>query len=220
MKNNNGTKAPVIAAILSLAILLLPLGLQAAEATHFHGTSHFPNAYLHEQDGDYVKLRQISYFNSAGETVYKYQGSEGEDHNSNWGSQTTLRFGSQFSLMIPQPKDGSLKMPTDISIIIQGPGNNDDFAYDMQRTGWIQRIGDVYKFNGYQRITFMLDSPAEMSEEDWTVSERGKGKMLLWLDMEFEDGTSMRYLLVAKIIGQDCEQQGWSTSASRTSCFS
>lgn len=193
--------------------LLLPIVL-SAEATHYHGALHFPNAYLHEQDGDYIKLRQMSFVNSNGQTVQIYKDSLGRDHNPAWTSQTTLRFGQQFSIMVPQPKDGTLKMPTEATVRIEGPGNNDDFAYSIYKTGHIQRTGDAYKFTGYQRITFMLDAPSSLSAEDWTVSEAGKDKMLVWLDLLFADGTSMRYLLVAKIFGYDCEPRGWTTSGS------
>lgn len=198
-------------AIPAIALLLAPLAF-SAEATHYHGMQHFPNAYLHEQDGDYIKLRQMSYVNSDGQSVYLYSGPNGEDHNPAWASQTTLRFGQQFSIMVPQPKDNSLKMPTEATVRIEGPGNNDDFAYSLYKTGHIQRTGDAYKFTGYQRITFMLDAPDSLSAEDWTASDAGKSGMLVWLDLSFADGTSMRYLLVAKIIGYDCEPRGWTTS--------
>lgn len=184
--------------------------LAPAEATHYRDMPHFPNAYLQvpDPDGGYdlVKLHKISYVNSDGDAVQVYRDRYGQDHNPHWRDQASLNMGEQMAFMIPQPEDGRLKQVTSADIRIEGPGNNDDFRYNLWQTGFIHREGSAYQFTGYTRASFMLDKPDSMTEEDWTAGPDGKSGMLVWLTLHFDDGTEMRHLLVAEISGT-CEPE-------------
>lgn len=198
--------AAAIAVAFMSVLLLLPLAT-TAESTHYKGKQHFPRAFVQvpqEEGGNgyqLVNLHRISYVNSDGDLVWVYNDPHGMDYNPDWDDQTSLGLGTQISFMVPQPASNNLKQVEGAEIRIQGPGNDDDFSYGSWQTGLIYRQGPAYEFNGYARVSFMLEKPESMSEEDWTAGPSGKDGMLVWLTLNFTDGTKMRYLLIAGISG-------------------
>lgn len=128
--------------------------------------------------------------------------------------QGTLSFGEEFSLLVPQGS-GVLNVESAQLFVNDDETNSNDYLHtDIE-------LVDVSDTRYLYIETYLNDVPGgghlDALGDGYTASDEGF-RIFLWWQVEFTDGTTQTYLAVVHLEGDECEEHGWVSSRSGTTC--
>ncbi|MDP8886962.1 MAG: hypothetical protein M3M91_04135 [Thermoproteota archaeon] len=189
----------LISASPSLPVLPLLHQPQQAEASLLPSSSRFvPSAYI-IVDGKASKLQ-----------LEDEPMSQDRRANYDRAPQGTISPGERFGLLIPQ-FPGIFKDVQSVRLHVNDDvfNENDYLQTDIDRTN--TRDTRYYYLEIYRNTV-----PGAVGD-GYTASDVGF-KIFLWWEVSFTDGTDQTYLAIVHLKGDPCQEHGWVSSRSGTTC--
>jgi hypothetical protein len=189
----------LISASPSLSVLSLLHQPQKAEASLLPSSSRFvPSAYI-IVDGKASKLQ-----------LEDEPMSQDRRANYDRAPQGTISPGERFGLLIPQ-FPGIFKDVQSVRLHVNDDvfNENDYLQTDIDRT-------NTRDTRYYYLETYLNTVPGAVGD-GYTASDVGF-KIFLWWDVRFTDGTDQTYLAIVHLKGDPCQEHGWVSSRSGTTC--